>query len=113
MDLTFAADRRCVAKPRCHLLDGAGHIFLGADTGIGCFELHQRLCGQHRARPGAKIFRGDCRAGDLLELIVHIRGGYSLGLAITIDILKEMLAGKLLTALHDLGHAPVADAKPP
>src|SRR5207237_6474651 len=65
--------------------------------------------GNHSTGPGAKVLGCDLGLGDLPQIVVHMMRLDILALAVVVEILKELLSAKILTALHNLRDALVVD----
>src|SRR6478672_9051743 len=67
---------------------------------------------KHRA-PDAEILGGHIRTRDLTQRVVHVRRTDRATDAPLIDMLNEILLGKILDCPHDAGNAAVLHATPP
>jgi hypothetical protein len=74
VNVAFAAYGRRIPELRGHALDRVHDVLLGLRFRVESFELVQREGGEHGSGPGAKIFRGKFRPGDLAQIGVHIFG---------------------------------------
>ncbi len=77
-----------IAEPLRHRLDGCCHLLCRGLSGYLRGLLSQRLSHQNRARPSAKILRGEVSARHGLPIVIHIARIYRLAVAVLIEILK-------------------------
>jgi len=68
---------------------------------------------KHRARPGAKILGGPVRTSNFAQISVQVRGVDGATKACLVDVLEEVLPGKILDCPHDAGDAAVFHSQPP
>ena len=105
MDVAPAGDGGRVPEPfgglphRLH--DGA----LGRTT-VG-LERPQRPVREHRARPGAEVLGREVVPADLAEVGVDVLGADVADLAGVVDVLEQVLTGKVLAARDDPAQPPV------
>ena len=70
-------------------------------------ELAQQLRGEHGAGPRAEVFRRQILAGDLFQVGVDVLRPDRLPLAVLVDVLKQIVAGKIAALLHDAREAAI------
>src|SRR5439155_15100003 len=85
----------------CHRLDRAPDVPLRLRGGPKERDTGQCLCRQHRAGPRAKILGSEILAADLAEIDIDVRRVDDLSLAVSADVLKQLVARKIAAHLHD------------
>jgi hypothetical protein len=111
MDVRLSAYGGRVVQALGHPLDRLLDAALLVARGLACADLRERLRGKHGRGPGTKIFGGKVLAGDLAQLLVHVGRREPVRDAFIVDVLEELLAGQLLTALDDARDAAIADCE--
>src|SRR5689334_9252117 len=101
MDVVFPADAAGVAEPFRGQVNGGDDVALRLLLCLRRPDCTQRFRGQHGAGPGAEILGRDLATGDLLEVRVDVFRIYFLAFAIVVQILEQLFARQLLTALND------------
>jgi hypothetical protein len=97
MHVAFAANGRRIAEFSRDLFNRGSKISLrlrGAIKAVKLIEGHSR---EDRARPGAKVLRGDILAGDFLEIVVHIGRRDVLEITRFVHVLEQFLSRQTLT----------------
>src|ERR1700733_6157916 len=107
MNVAFATDRRCVAKPRRYLFDCGAKVTFRLSGTVEALQFVESHCRQNCTGPGAKILRGDIRSGNFFKVVVHIGRGNVLAVTLLINVLQKLLTGQLLTSPYDLSYSPV------
>jgi hypothetical protein len=109
MDVTFAADGRCIAKTRRHLLDRRADVPLRHGGAVEGLVLTQRQRCQNGAGPCAEIFCGDIRIGEFPQIRIDVGRVDPLAFAGFVDVLEELLPGKFLAGTQHLCYPAVPD----
>src|SRR5439155_3018448 len=110
MQIRGATHRRSIAKslrdPFDHGLQLSFGLALPARPAVRSQQAHR----DRRALPGAEVLGAEVVAGRFTQIAVHIRGFDGLRRARLIEIGKELLTWKLLTAANDARQARIGDA---
>ena len=107
MNIALLADRLCIPQALRDRSDSPHDVALRLRFRVPCFELLKRRGCQHRAGPGSEILRGEILLRNLAQVFVNIRLSDTVMLAPLIEILKQLLSGKILTAFDDSGKPSV------
>ncbi len=96
MDIALTANAGCIAQSggdRFHHTDDRSFGMRRRSAGI--FEL-ERLRGEQRGGPGAKIFRSEVFSGDFVQVFIDVGRTDRLAPAFVVEVLKQVLAGQVL-----------------
>ena len=107
MHVVLPANCARVAQPPRDLIDRGDDIGLRLFCRLELPQIAQCRGGEGRTSPRAKVLGGDLSARYAPQIIVDVARIHRLPTTVTIQILKELLTGELLTALHDVGDAAV------
>src|SRR6266513_5385722 len=109
VDVVLAAHGAGVAEALRHGVDRADHVALGLALALRGSQQKKLPRREHRARPGPEVLRRDIPAGDLAKIRVDVVRRDRLALAGGVDVLEQLLPGKVLALLDDAREAPVGD----
>ena len=98
-----------VAEHPCHRFDRREDIPLRLRAGREVGHLLQRARREDGADPRTKVLGGEVPTRHVAQVIVHVRRVDVLHLAIVVEILKELAAGKLLAAPDDASEPGIAE----
>src|SRR4029079_4352001 len=108
MNVVFAADRDRVAQGLGCLVEGSG------DNACGVGErkrrvgvLDEMLEHESRCFPSAKVLRRERLAGHLAEVAIDVGRFDAMQLAVSVAVLKKVLARKVLALANDARDAAV------
>jgi hypothetical protein len=107
VDVAFAADRRRVAEALGDGFDCGYDILFGLRIGVGGFEFAQQATGKDGASPGAEVLGGKVLLGDLTEIFVNVGSVDGVAIAVVVEILEELVAGKVAALLNDACEAAI------
>src|ERR1051325_9770610 len=111
MDVAFSTDSSRVSELFRHSLNGAHDVSFGLRFCVELSNFMERKGGENRTGPGPKILSREIRLGDLAAVLVHVDRVDGSLLTIVVDVLEELLTGKILAVLHDPGAAFSAKRK--
>src|SRR5204863_3109945 len=109
VNVVLAAHGARIAEALRHSVDRADHVALGFALALRRSQGEKLPRREHRARPGAEVLRREVPAGDLAKIGVHVVRRDGLALAGGVDVLEQLLSGKVLALLHDAREPPVGD----
>src|SRR5215468_605176 len=113
MNVALPTDGRGIVEAACDSFDGPAHVGLCLGLVRKWSNGTERDGRKHSAGPGAKILGGHIRAGDLAQIVVHVGGVDRATDAPFINMLKQMLPGKIVDFPDNAGDAPILDAQSP
>src|SRR4051794_2914498 len=108
VDVRGAADSARVAEARGYGVDGGDDVCLHRRLALEGSLLAQGARGQNCASPGAEVFGGERLPGYLLEIGVDVLGADGMRRAVLVEVLEEMLTGKILHPRDVACHAAIA-----
>jgi len=109
MNIIGAAGCNAVSQLRRGDFGGGDDILLCLGVGRAPAEIAQSDGAFHSSGPRAKIARRERLACGIPQVIVHITGRNATRSSGLIDVLKQMLAGQVVTLPHNPCQAPVCD----
>jgi len=109
MDVRLAADRRGITQHARNGFNRAQRVPLRRGLGIRVAEFAKRCRSEHRAEPRAKVLRREISPGNFPQVRVDIRGVHVLPAPMFVEILKELLAGKIAALLDDTRETAIVD----
>ena len=86
-DVAFPTNRRGIPESVRDLGNRRGNLLRRALWSPARLPAKELRC-KNRCRPGAKVLGGEVATGDLLQIIIHVRGCYRVPLAALIAVLK-------------------------
>ena len=107
--VAFPTDRRRIAQPPGHLLDGCDHVPLRLRRAAEGLERTQRLCRQHRPCPRSKVLGGKISAGHVAQEAIHVGRLDGVRLPVGVQVVKQLVSGQILTSRHDAREALVGN----
>src|SRR5215213_1849035 len=108
VDVRGAADCARVAEARSHVVNGGDDIRLHRGLALEGAPLAQGARGQDCAPPRAEVLGGECLPGCLSQIGVDILGADDMRDAVLVEVLEEMLPGKVLHPRDIARHAAIA-----
>src|SRR4051812_12057809 len=109
MDVALAAHRRGIAQHlRCRLYRAA-NVATSCGRRARCRQGGERTGAEQRTRPGSKVFAGEVVPGDGAQIRVDIRRLDRPRIALLVDVVKKLFAGKLLHVPHDARQPSVGE----
>src|SRR5207237_5945732 len=94
MHVALAAYGTRIPEPRGHDIDRLDDPLVHEPLRLRRARLGERLRGEHRPRPGAKVLRAEVLAGDVPEVLVHIFGADRFRVAVVVEIAEDLLSGQ-------------------
>ncbi len=85
-------------------------VLLGLRLVLRRAHAAQEIAGEHGARPGAEVLRGEVLAGDFAQVFVDVGGVDGVTLAFFVNVLEELVPGEVFTLLDDACEAAVLQA---
>src|SRR5205085_9744972 len=107
MHVVLSTDRARIAEPLRDLVDRGDDVRLCLLLGLESAELAKCSGRKRGARPGAEVLRRHLSATDSAEILIDITSVDRLPTSIGVEILKELLTGKLLASLDDVSNTAV------
>ncbi|VWC30193.1 hypothetical protein BPS26883_06363 [Burkholderia pseudomultivorans] len=108
MDVAAPAHGRRVVQHVGHRAHGLDDLLARfRDTAVRrAAQQRERL---HAAGPGPVVLRGEFRAGDLAQIVVHVRRADRVAFAVVVDVLEQFVPRQLGAAPHDSRDARIVD----
>jgi len=107
MDVEAPADRPRVAELQGHAVDAGDDRALARAPPAGGAARAQDLHREQAPGPGPEVLGREVPLRRVAQVGVHVRRPYRAPPPALAEILEELLAGELLRAAHDAGHARV------
>ncbi len=107
--VALAADGLRVAQSLGNPLDRLGDVPFGRGRRVEVLKFLQRLRGERRAGPRAKILGREVLAADLPQVVVHVARADIADLTRLVQVLEELLSRQIAACVDDRRQPPVLE----